>query len=370
MTTNVPRIIGFPSVYVQGPGAIGRLRTELAQGLGVTSAIVVSDPIVAHLFTAPATLQTPDNGVTLHVLRFGGECTEGEVERLRTDAAPLHAGAVVGAGGGKALDVSKAVAQKLGVPLVIVPTAASSDAPTSRLIALYDEQHKIVAVPTLKRNPDAVIVDTTVIAQAPRRLFIAGIGDALTKRYEVSRARDAGILNYFGGKGTELSLLLAEHAYATLRRDTEEALAALERQAPNAAFERVVEATVLYSGLAFEGGGLSIAHGMLRGLTAYPQALGALHGELVAYGLLVQLQTFGHPEDEIVDLTMFLHHTGLPVRLADIGFEHTEKGFEERVAELTLTAPYVAASRPAVSTADMVDAMRQVEHRARRLFPA
>ncbi|MES2244751.1 MAG: glycerol dehydrogenase [Pseudomonadota bacterium] len=369
MTTNVPRIIGFPSVYIQGPGAIGRLRTELAQGLGVKSAIVVSDPIVAHLFTAPATLQTPDNGVTLHVLRFGGECTEREVERLRMDAAPIHAEAVVGAGGGKALDVSKAVAQKLGVPLVIVPTAASSDAPTSRLIALYDEQHKIVAVPTLKRNPDAVIVDTTVIAQAPRRLFIAGIGDALTKRYEVSRARDAGILNYFGGKGTELSLLLAEHAYATLRRDTGEALAALERQEPNAAFERVVEATVLYSGLAFEGGGLSIAHGMLRGLTAYPQALNALHGELVAYGLLVQMQAFNHPDDEIVDMTTFLHSIGLPIRLAEVGFPTIQSGFEVHVAELTLSAPYVAASKPTITVDAIACAMRHVEQRAHRLFP-
>lgn len=352
------RIIGFPSVYLQGPGALSQLGAVVTRTLRVSRAALVVDPVVAALFDATG------GKLALHPLSFGGECTEAESMRLAAAAAHEEPGVVIGAGGGKALDTAKAVAQALDLPLVIVPTAASSDAPTSRLIALYDEQHRIVAVPTLHRNPDIVIVDTAVIARAPRRLFVAGIGDAIGKRYEVAQARAAGISNYLGGMPTELSQLLAAQCFETLMRDTDAALAALARGTPDAAFERVVEATVLYSGLAFEGGGLSIAHGLLRGLTPCPETLRSLHGELVAYGLLVQLQAFGHPEAEISGLTGFLARIGLPVSLCTLGLAGASDERLQEIASLTLTAPYVAASRPAVDADRLVAAMKAVERRA------
>lgn len=352
---NLPRIIGFPSVYIQGPGALAYLRHELKEGLRVNQALVVADPVVAHLFTHKPFPEEPD--VCLDVLDFGGECTEAEVTRLCNAAASMVVSAVVGAGGGKALDVSKAVAQRLGVPLLIAPTVASSDAPTSRLIALYDESHRIVSVPTLRRNPDVILVDTGVIAKAPRRLFVAGIGDAITKRYEVANALRSGVVNYCGGRGTGLSLLLAEQAYITLRRDSIAALRAQDRGEPDEAFERVIEATVLYSGLAFESGGLSIAHGLLRGLTALPQTQAALHGELVAYGLLVQLRVFGHDLAEIQDLIAFYREVGLPVKASEIGLNILTPELALDIGEKTMTAPYVANSKPSVTSQQIAKAL-------------
>lgn len=357
------RIIGFPAVYLQGPGALDQLGVIVTRTLRVTRASLVVDPVVATVFDRRG------DGLALQSLPFAGECTEAEAARLAAAAVPFEPGAVIGAGGGKALDTAKAVAQRLDLPLVIVPTAASSDAPTSRLIALYDQQHRIVAVPTLHRNPDIVIVDTAVIARAPRRLFVAGIGDAIGKHYEVAQARAAGIANYLGGAPTELSQLLARQCHETLRRDTDAALAALDRGQPDEAFERVVEATVLYSGLAFEGGGLSIAHGLLRGLTPCPETGRSLHGELVAYGLLVQLQAFAYPQAEIDELSRFLSRIGLPTRLADIGLLDADTARLREIAALTLTAPYVAASRPAVSVEGLVAAMRAVEAGAAALRP-
>lgn len=357
-----PAVIGFPSVYIQGPGALRHLHDQLLQGLNAERALVVADPVVAHLFEPTAGARTPD--VSLQVLRFSGECTEAEVERLCETPGLGDPQAVVGAGGGKALDVSKAVAQRLNVPLVIVPTAASSDAPTSRLIALYDEHHRIVAVPTLRRNPDIVLVDTDVIARAPRRLLVAGIGDAITKRHEVARALEVGAVNYCGGRGTGLSLLLAEQAYATLRRDASAALQAQARGVPDAAFERVVEAAVLYSGLAFESGGLCIAHGLLRGLTARPETRQALHGELVAYGLLIQLRAFGHDEAEIDDLTDFYRELGLPTRCKDIGLPPLDRPQALEIAERTMTAPYVAAWQAKLQARHIAQALLDHEQRA------
>jgi glycerol dehydrogenase len=354
-SSHLPSIIGFPAVYIQGQGALAYLRRELKEGLRVDQALVVVDPVVAHLFTPEPLLDEPK--VRFDVLHFGGECTETEVTRLCDAAALFTVQAVVGAGGGKALDVSKAIAQRLNLPLIMVPTVASSDAPTSRLIALYDESHRIVSVPTLRRNPDVILVDTAVIAKAPRRLFVAGIGDAITKRYEVANALRSGIINYCGGRGTGLSLLLAEEAYKTLRQDSKEALRAHASGEPNEAFERVVEATVLYSGLAFESGGLSIAHGLLRGLTALSQTQSALHGELVAYGLLVQLHVFRHDVAEIQDLIAFFREVGLPIKASDIGLDTLTPELALGIGEKTMTAPYVANSQPEVTPHQIAQAL-------------
>jgi glycerol dehydrogenase len=55
------------------------------------------------------------------------------------------------------------------------------------------------------------------------------------------------------------------------------------------ALERIVEANTLLSGLGFESGGLALAHSVHNGLTAAAGTHSYLHGEKVAFGLLVQL---------------------------------------------------------------------------------
>ena len=359
MTDNTAgiRVIGFPSLYVQGPGALGQLPAYLERLLPGCRAAAVVDPVVFSLFEA-LSVRMPGR---LTPIPFGGECTLVEIDRLVAAARQNEADVIIGAGGGKAVDSAKAVAQALDLPIAIVPTIASSDAPTSRLIAIYDENHKIVDVPLLRRNPDIVLVDTDVLIKAPRRFFVAGIGDAITKKFEVEEAAASGYPNYFQGQPTALSLQLAQACLDTILRDSAAALDAIATGKLSPAFERVVEATVLYSGLAFEGGGLSVAHGMLRGLTAYPQTLGTLHGELVAYGLLVQLQATAQPEETVARIAGFLRRVGLPVRLADIGLAGIDVADMRRIAELTMTAPYVAARRPALNADILLRAMERVE---------
>lgn len=334
------RAAGFPSLYLQGPGALEELpRAWSAVARPGTAAGLIVDPVVETLFSSLGASLPAEP----HLLRFSGECTRPEIDRLVARLGPLGCGAIVGAGGGKALDTAKAVAHALDLPVIIAPTVASSDAPTSRIAAIYDADHRIVEVPRLRRNPDAVIVDTSVILRAPRRFFVAGIGDAITKRYEVAEAQRAGLPNYFDAAPVALTLLLARTCADVLIADAAEAVRAVETGQPNAAFERVVEATVLYSGLAFEGGGLSIAHGLLRGVTAFPETASSLHGELVAWGLLVQLELARSDWDEVHNLRRFLAGLGLPVTLAGIGLAKARPQDLARIAALTFEAPYVAA---------------------------
>ncbi|HEY9208799.1 glycerol dehydrogenase [Acidovorax sp.] len=352
------RIIGLPALYVQGEDILCDLPGRLVDYFGCTQAVVVCDPVVKHLFTG---LACPAN-LALQILDFGGKCTRAEVLRLGRLASTATPEVVVGAGGGQALDTAKAVALELGLPLVIVPTAASSDAPTSRLIAIYDEAHKITEVPLMRRNPEMIFVDTGVLVRAPRRLFIAGMGDAFTKRYEVAdAARDPGHRNYFAGRSPHLATVLASACHDALLHAGQQALGELDAGVVGPGFDRVVEASILYSGLAFESGGLSIAHGMLRGLTACAQTHASLHGELVSYGLLVQLHAFGWSEAEIQQASAFLAAVGLPTSRRDIGLADATEAQLLQIAELTLSAPYLERLTPALSAARLVQAMVAVE---------
>ncbi|NVN87789.1 MAG: glycerol dehydrogenase [Rhodopseudomonas sp.] len=359
------KVIGFPSLYVQGPGALDRLGPCLGSLADGGAVVALVDPFVMPLFKSVAAELGDKHGIRMNLLAFTGECTRREIDRLVAAIGDNACTAIVGVGGGKALDTAKAVAHALSVSIVIVPTIASSDAPTSRLMAIYDENHKIVEVPLLRRNPDAVLVDTSVIRSAPRRFFVAGIGDAITKKFEVADSVGAGLPNFFQGAPTRLASLLAESCYQVIRTDAVAAMEVFDLAVPsevaNAAFERVVEATVLYSGLAFEGGGLSIAHGMLRGITAYPQTQQALHGELVAYGLLVQLAANGFADDALLEIRDFLVKLGLPVCLADIGLPNGSDNDIRNIASLTFEAPYVAARHELVSRQQLAEAIVRVE---------
>jgi glycerol dehydrogenase len=354
------RIAGFPHIYIQGPGALARL-PECVEAISEDARVaVIADPIVEPQFREVGEW-LHQTGCEVIQYPFGGECTRTEIDRLSELARDLEPHVVIGAGGGKALDTAKGVVMALGCALIIVPTIASSDAPTSRLIAIYDEDHRIVETPSLKRNPHAVVVDTDILAAAPRRFLAAGIGDALTKKFEVASTIKSGRLNYFGGRPPGLAGVLADQCYEVIRADAAAALAVAGTGKPNDAFERVVEACILYSGLSFESGGLSIAHGILRGLTPFPQTSRYLHGEVVTYGTLVQLCTMGASDEEIRDIIGFCREVGLPISLAGIGVTEYSDADIEAMAEPISKVPYIVQNDPPISREMIVEGVKRLE---------
>ncbi|MGG7060557.1 iron-containing alcohol dehydrogenase, partial [Clostridium tertium] len=68
---------------------------------------------------------------------FKGECSREEVARLQQLAKENKCSCTIGLGGGKAIDTAKCVAE--GDNLIIVPTIAATDAPTSHSAVLYTE---------------------------------------------------------------------------------------------------------------------------------------------------------------------------------------------------------------------------------------
>lgn len=348
------RAFGGPSLYVQGPDVLDSLGERLA-ALGGRP-FVVADAVVAELMGERLRATLGEGAV---FATFGGECTGGEIDRLAAAARQARADVVVGVGGGKAIDTAKGVRIALGARIAIVPTIASNDSPTSRLVVVYTDAHALAEVRLMATNPDLVLVDTAVIARAPARFFAAGIGDALSKKFEVAQCAAAGGLNFFKGRPTELARAIAERCYAIVRADGVAAMAAVRRRTPDAAMERVVEATILLSGLAFESGGLSIAHSLTRGFSVVPQMAQALHGEQVGLGLLAQLVAEGRDAAFLADLKAFYAVIGLPASFAAFGV--TDPAAVEEVLDVSWrTAPYIRNFTPELTREKLGAALAQV----------
>ena len=341
------KTIGFPGRYIQGPDAISALPVLLNE-FGAKGPVIILDDIVraAAGDALQSTLRAA--GIRARLLAFPGECTAEVIRKVSSQVNPKEDDVVIGFGGGKTIDTAKGVSKSLDMRLFIVPTIASNDSPTSRLIVIYDDQHRVAGVEMLTRNPDVVLVDTSIISRAPARFFAAGLGDALSKKFEATQAYLAGGKNFFGTPSLSTARLLAEQCYETILKFGPAAMLQVRTHgSPDESVERVTEASVLLSGLGFESGGLSLAHALTRGFTAHSGMSRFLHGELVAFGSIVQTFAEDQPTQLIESHARFCHSIGLPVTLAQLGAPEATDSQILGMAEATMTAPYIGNLRPA-----------------------
>ena len=63
--------------------------------------------------------------------------------------------------------------------MVITPTLASTDSPCSALSVIYSDEGSVTGFRFYNRHPELLLVDTEVIAKAPKRQLVAGLGDGL-----------------------------------------------------------------------------------------------------------------------------------------------------------------------------------------------
>jgi glycerol dehydrogenase len=354
---NLFRQFVAPPLYIQGEGAIGEL-AAIARRLG-KRALVVTDPGVEALLGARLREVL---GAAIPLLILRKEITPLALAELTEKAKPHGADVVLGVGGGKALDAGKAVARNTGARFISVPTAASNDAPTSQAIALYgDDDHRFM-VESLGRNPDAVVVDTAIIAAAPAHFLRCGIGDALAKAIEAEGcAASAKGRTPLGAKPAIAGLALAQACREVLHADAVAALRAAGTGNSSPALEAVIEAVILMSGLGFENGGLGIAHAMTRGLILAERTKRHAHGEHVGYGLLVQMALDGSAR-ELNSERDFVQSLGLPFSLAAFGGGPVEAAEISFLAEQAMTAPqHILNYRRGLQAADLVQAIRRLE---------
>ena len=309
-------IIG-PSKYVQGNGELRNLQKHV-EHLGHSFFIIVSQAGLDRV--QPTILESFEGtGAKLVFEVCNGECTRAEIERLQGVLQENACSCVIGVGGGKIIDTAKAVGFFEQLPVVVVPTIASTDAPCSALSILYSPEGVFSEILRLDRNPDLVLLDSAIIARAPVRLLVSGMGDALATYFEARACSRSGADNMAGEKPTLAGMAIAQLCYQTLLRDGFSAKLAVQNRVVTPAVENIIEANTYLSGIGFESGGLAAAHSVHNGLTVLEPCRRLYHGEKVAFGTLVQLVLENAGMEETKQVIAFCRTVGLPVKLEDLG---------------------------------------------------
>ena len=321
----------FPGKYIQGVGAINEL-PALIELLGKKGLIFASPSVGAKVLP---TCGVDMSAHAIHIELFQGECCEGELVRLSTIITQKCVDVLVGMGGGKTIDTAKIVADRMGIPVIIVPTIASTDAPCSGCAVVYSKDGIFDAVCYQKTNPAVVLVDVAIIATAPSRFLVAGMGDALSTWFEARSCDRTQSVNECGGHSTMAGLNIAKLCYETLLTYGAAAKVANEGHIVTPALDRIIEANILLSGIGFESAGLAAAHSIHNGLTALAETHSFYHGEKVAFGVLAGLQLTDARPDESATVFSFCEEVGLPTTLADIGLKSSDREKLMTVAEKT-----------------------------------
>jgi glycerol dehydrogenase len=319
-----------PSQYIQGKGVIDMIGEYLSLCVSGRAGILITPGRDRALGTAlDKSLGTA--GLSSVKTIFQGESTVQEVARVTAcfsePGNPVEV--IIGVGGGKCLDTARMAASKLNIPVVTVPTTASTDAPTAAHSVVYDENGVFDRVEFSNTSPLLVLADLDILAAAPPRYLIAGMGDAFSTYFEARCCMDnPNALTARGGRPTMAALAIARQCHDVLLEYGVAALQELKSGNAGLAFSRIVEANILLSGIGFESGGLAGAHAVAQGLTVCSDLhKNCLHGELVAIGVTTQL-VMEKRLDEARDAARFFKSVGLPLHLEQLGFDPQKRDRE------------------------------------------
>ncbi|WP_427813282.1 glycerol dehydrogenase [Enterococcus sp. 22-H-5-01] len=332
----------LPTKYVQGEDELLNLGYFVSTFGKTALLIATSDDVERIQSQLEVTARKFD--VSFIEGGFNGEVTREETKRLQTIAQREQTDCIIGLGGGKAIDASKVVAE--GESLIIVPTIAAQDAPTSHSAVLYHADGSFDDYAYFKQSPSVVLVDTKVVAKAPTRFLVAGMGDALSTYFEArathnsySRVNASLPMGSREGKtppaiGTYAALAMAELCWENLQEDGLNAKIACDANLTTEALNKIVETNILLSGLGFESGGLAAAHAIHNGMTVLEGTHHYLHGEKVAFATLAQLVLENAESDELNTVMDFMYSVGLPLTLADLGVNNFTFEDALKIAEI------------------------------------
>lgn len=353
------RTIG-PPLYQRGYGIIS-LVGEIVAPLGKDILIIGGETALSVTHDYLATSLEQAGLQVIGVEWYGGQCSWSNIHKLSAQAGSTQAQCLVGVGGGRALDTVKAVAFASGLPLVTVPTIAATCAAWTPLAAIYDDDGKYLEFSRKAALPQAVIVDTKIIAEAPVRYLVSGLGDTLAKWYELAASTRGQKL----AAPVEAGLRLGKLCKDIIINEGPAAYQSVEKGQTSESIEQVVDAIIAIAGCVSGLGGdearTAAAHAIYSGLTAMEATHQMVHGEIVGFGILAQLALENRPMVEVQEFLRLSCQIGLPITLDQLGIDQLTDHDWQQIAALSLAVEDMAAMPFSVTDIMVIEAIRQAD---------
>ncbi|HPI99952.1 MAG TPA: iron-containing alcohol dehydrogenase family protein [Enterococcus sp.] len=299
--------------------------------------------------------------VTSHFEYYGGDCTDKKTIFFSQLIQQENIEGVVAVGGGKVADLGKAIANKTQVPICILPTLAATCAAYTPLSVVYFEDGAMDRYDVFNRANALVLVEPEVILHSPIELMVAGIGDTLAKWYEAEP-----IIAQLAVKPIEIQVaeFAAKKCRDVLLTDSADALLAMKKQTLTPAFLNVLETNILLAGMVGgygdDFGRTSGAHSLHDALTILPNSHKHLHGNKVAYCILVQL-VIENKFAEIEQLLPFYQQLNLPISLKAMNLHLTDEDYQRIAERASLPRETIHLLKETITPEVIVSAMKKLE---------
>ena len=363
----MPRIIGSPLRYIQGPGEIKNLYKH-TKDWGKNFIIVFDKPIKDIVANDVKNSFKPCKGKVVYTT-FEDECTMKRIDALAKITKNSKCDCLIVIGGGKCADTCKAAAFKAHTTCIMVSTCASCDAPCSHTAAVYHNDHTFQQVFYPIKSPDMVIVDSNVVANAPIRLLRCGLADALSTYFEARSCwRSGREVTEWKGAPSITAYALAKLCYEIVLKQGFKACVACENKVVTQALEDVIEANTYLSTIGFESGGLGAIHALQGALDEIPEAQKMYHGEKVSFSIIFQLILENADVEELNKVLQFLYSVKLPMCLEDLGVKYLTPQMLKRVAKKALDVALPIKNMPFKVTQEMVEAAIVVADKLGKYF--
>lgn len=259
---------------------------------------------------------------------YGGDSNYENIEMLKAMPEVQNADMVFGVGGGRAVDTVKTLCDRIDKPFFTFPTLASNCASCTAISVIYNADGTFKEYAYLKAPALHTFINTKIIAESPEKLFWAGIGDALSKEYEVVFAcRDKDMTHT-----PLLGRVLAEACTKPLVSYGKKALEDCRNNVSSKNIEQIALDIIITTGLVSNFTvhqnnpdskddyyyNSSLAHCVYYGASLFPKCEhDHLHGEIVSFGVLCLL-TYDEQYEERQNIFEFNHSIGLPCTLDEI----------------------------------------------------
>lgn len=316
--------------YIQGKGYISKCGEEVLR-VGTTPLIVGGE---TALSVSRDKITASLSGVCkkFEFITHFGTCNDERAKEIAAYAKEHGFDCIVGVGGGVLMDFAKLCAHFASLPIINIPTQSATCAAYTPLSVRYTPEGKTVGTLHYKKEVDAVIADTEIIAAQPTRLLLSGVFDSLAKFVEIKQRFREDDSAY--PMGLDFAYVMAKRSFDILSRKIQKCISDIKEGNITEDVENIIfiiiAGTGTISGIARGSNQTALAHKFYEATRFFfpEKTKPFLHGEIVGIGLILQNHFNGEEENNASLISLMKEH-GMPCKISDVGVLKTEEYFEK-----------------------------------------